>query len=126
MKNFRKRLNISFVLFVGLLVGCQDSFKYQELESSYFIGNWERSNAFTPTMTIKHKLIFDENGSGKMTSPNGLVVSTDGRLSNFEWMFDKTDSTLLINEEAYKIIEFGKDYFVWKKGEEDSQRVTRE
>jgi len=61
-----------------------------------------------------------------MTSPNGLVVSADGRLSNFEWMFDKTDSTLLINEEAYKIIEFGKDYFVWKKGEEDSQRVTRE
>ena len=126
MKTSQKCFIVSLMLLTGALVGCKENFNYQALESSYFIGNWQRSNAFTPTMTIKHKLIFDENGSGKMTSPNGLVVSADGRLSNFEWMFDKTDSTLLINEEAYKIIEFGKDYFVWKKGEEDSQRVTRE
>lgn len=126
MKKSQKCFIFSLMLLIGALVGCKENFNYQALESSYFIGNWQRSNAFTPTMTIKHKLIFDENGSGKMTSPNGLVVSADGRLSNFEWMFDKTDSTVLINEEAYKIIEHGKDYFVWKKGEENSQRVTRE
>lgn len=113
------------MLLIVSLIGCKENFSYQVLESNYFIGSWEWSNAFTPTVTIKRKLIFDANGTGKMASPDGVVLTADGRLSNFEWVFDKTDSTLVVNQEEYKIIEYGKDYFVWKKGGENSQRVVR-
>jgi hypothetical protein len=116
MKTSKKSLSLSLMLLIGVLVGCKENFKYQELESSYFIGNWEWSNTFTPTITIKHKITFDENGKGKMTSPDGLILRPDGRLNNFEWVFNRTDSTLLINQEQYKIIEYGKNYFVWEKG----------
>lgn len=125
MKTSQKCLIFSLMLLIGSLVGCKENFSYQVLESNYFIGSWEWNNAFTPTVTIKRKLIFDANGTGKIASPDGLVQSADGRLSNFEWVFDKTDSTLLVNQETYKIIEHGKDYFVWTKGGGNSQRVVR-
>ena len=125
MKMLQKCLIFSLMLFMRLLVSCKNDFQYKELESSYFVGNWEWDNAFTPTTMIKHKLILNSNGTGKMTSPNGLIITEDGRLSNIEWVFNKTDSTLLINQEKYKIIEHEKKYFVWKKDGENSQMVMR-